>query len=92
MSVPPFACPRCDTRWGGPLTCHCTACHRTFSGITAFDKHRTGSHTKGRSCLDPETAVFERADGTTWGLVKLGRRYECWGFENDGYWGSDEQQ
>lgn len=61
---------RCGAHWGGLSTGHCPACHRTFTGITAFDKHRTGSHTEGRSCLDPETV----------GLVDAGRAYPCWGF------------
>jgi hypothetical protein len=89
---PPFGCPRCDARWGGANTAHCSAegCHRTFSGITAFDQHRAGSHARGRYCLDPETATFTRRDGTEWKLARLGRRYECWGFENDGYWGTDD--
>ena len=38
-----------DTGWTGLRTCHCAAggCHRTFTGIGAFDKHRQD----GR-CLD----------------------------------------
>ena len=38
-------CPRCPNHWGGLKTAHCAACHETFTGLTAFDKHRTGSHT-----------------------------------------------
>lgn len=84
---PPYGCPRCDKRWGGLNTAHCGACHRTFSGITAFDKHRGGSHARDtRHCLDPETTVFQREDGSEWRLVRLGRNYECWGFEPDDRW------
>ena len=74
-SEPRVGCAGCAQRWGGIKTSHCSACHTTFSGITAFDKHRTGSHANDtRRCLTPEEA----------GLVRLSRRYECWGRESDG--------
>lgn len=28
--------------WTGRGACHCSACHQTFTGLTAFDKHRAG--------------------------------------------------
>lgn len=62
-------CPRCAAKWTGQNTCHCAACHITFSGYTAFDVHRSGSHARGeRHCLTMEKA----------GLVDAGRGYECW--------------
>jgi len=68
-------CGRCPNRWGGLKTAHCSACHRTFTGLTAFDKHREGSHPNStRHCVDPETV----------GLVDAGRAYPCWGFSGDG--------
>lgn len=85
----PYECAKCHTRWGGLNTSHCSACHITTTGITAFDAHRTGSHTatgeaiidKGkteprgpRRCLPPESV----------GLVDAGRAYPCWGLPNDG--------
>ncbi|TWS23186.1 hypothetical protein FK268_12770 [Tsukamurella sputi] len=30
----------CGAQWTGLVTCHCPTCHCTFSGITAFDRHR----------------------------------------------------
>lgn len=70
MADPITRCPKCDGGWTGFNTAHCTGCHSTFTGITAFDKHRTGSHAKStRSCLDPDTV----------GLVDAGRAYPCWG-------------
>jgi len=36
----PDGCNGCVNRWGGHGTCHCAKCHRTFTGLTAFDKHR----------------------------------------------------
>ncbi len=61
---------------------HVTAmCHRTFTGITAFDTHRTGSHARRtRGCLPPEVA----------GLVPATRPYPCWGLpETDPRWSKD---
>ena len=47
-------CGRCDNWWTGLTSCHCGACHRTFTGLRAFDMHRAGSHAKGtRHCVDP---------------------------------------
>ncbi len=64
-------CPKCRLGWSGLSTAHCTACHRTFTTIGAFDRHRTGSHAKDtRSCLAPDTV----------GLVDAGRLYPCWGY------------
>lgn len=33
-----------------PSNAHCSACHHTFSGITAFDRHR-----RAGACLSPLT-------------------------------------
>lgn len=67
------ACSRCQGVWGGLKAAHCTAdgCHQTFTTVSAFDKHRTGSHPHDtRTCLPPEQV----------GLVDAGRTYPCWGF------------
>jgi hypothetical protein len=37
---------------------HCPTCHRTFGGVTGFDKHR--SHGE---CLDPATLGLVERDG-----------------------------
>lgn len=34
----------CGATWTGYRIEHCTACHETFTGTTAGDKHRTGQH------------------------------------------------
>jgi hypothetical protein len=31
-----------------PAQAHCSVCHRTFSGVTGFDRHR-----KNGQCLEP---------------------------------------
>ncbi|MFC8182425.1 hypothetical protein ACFULT_26435 [Rhodococcus sp. NPDC057297] len=69
-------CPRCQKRWGGMNTCHCTGCHTTFSGITAFDAHR-----RGGICSPPMIV----------GLRLTDRAYECYGHPADpdkpNHWG-----
>lgn len=65
-------CGKCPSRWGGYNTAHCGACHETFTGITAFDKHRAGSHAQGtRHCVPPQEV----------GLIPSDRTYLCWGLE-----------
>lgn len=36
-------CP-CGAKWTGARIEHCPACHETFTGTSAGDKHRTGDH------------------------------------------------
>lgn len=63
-------CKSCGAGWNGLKTCHCTVCHRTFSTIAAFDKHRRGSYELDtRHCVDPVEA----------GLILTARDYPCWG-------------
>ena len=38
-----ITCARCDNWWTGLQSCHCGACHRTFTGVYAFDMHRAGT-------------------------------------------------
>lgn len=69
------SCGRCSNRWGGLRTAHCSGCHLTFTSLSAFDKHRDGSHANStRHCVPPKTV----------GLVDAGRAYPCWGFSGDG--------
>jgi hypothetical protein len=70
-------CAKCDNEWGGMNTSHCAGCHTTYSGLTAFDKHRVG----GR-CATPAEA----------GLVQSSRAYPCFSFPADpdaGEWWAD---
>lgn len=64
-------CPRCDAQWGGNSTAHCGACHHTFTGVTAFDKHRVRY-----KCVDPASVD----------LVDVGRKYPCFGSPSDTDW------
>lgn len=60
--VPPYGCAGCDSRWGGLGRAHGSCCHRTYSGITAFDAHR-----KGGVCNLPGDVGLVRRDDGIWG-------------------------
>jgi hypothetical protein len=47
-------CGGCDASWTGTSICHCGSCHRSFSGIGLFDKHRSQYGERG-ACVDPAT-------------------------------------
>ena len=67
----PASC-TCGRKWTGLAQAHCTVCHRHFSTVANFDRHRPG--TKG--CQDPASltkrngeAAFKASEGpygTTW--------------------------
>ncbi|TDH48865.1 hypothetical protein E2F47_22125 [Mycobacterium eburneum] len=77
IATQPHECAKCRQRWGGLNTSHCSACHQTFTGLTAFDKHRDGNHAHGtRHCVAPQSV----------GLVDAGRGYPCWGHPSTGEW------
>lgn len=60
-------CQSCSAEWGGTNTAHCSGCHYTFTGVTAFDRHRAGHGPRGR-CRNVTEA----------GLVRSDRNYPCW--------------
>lgn len=72
------SCGGCPATWTGQSRAHCAApgCHRTFSGASTFDQHRsqTGEH---GACTDPATVVNSRT----------GERLL---FERDGIWSGPE--
>lgn len=82
-------CPRCGAWWTGSNTCHCTACHCSFTSQSASDKHRAGSHERDtRHCLDPATVHNRKGERV---LVDAGRDYPCWGFPaGDKWWGDED--
>lgn len=51
----------CGAVWGGHSTCHCPTCHRTFSSISGFDRHRVQG-----TCLDPSLLDYERDARGIW--------------------------
>ncbi len=55
------SCSKCDNTWGGMAQAHCGVCHDTFSGVTAFDRHRSNG-----KCKSPDTVGLElRTSGAT---------------------------
>ncbi len=52
--------PNCPKKLTGRQS-HCGACHRTFTGLHGFDKHRLGG-----KCLDPTTRGMTEKSGL-WG-------------------------
>ena len=60
----PHSDSRCGARWSGATTSHCRACHKTFTGVEAFDAHKPVT-----GCLDPIEAGMVLAEG---------RAYEAW--------------
>ncbi|WP_458523948.1 FDXHR family putative zinc-binding protein [Mycobacteroides abscessus] len=66
-AVPVIVCNGCDSTWTGLTTCHCSGCHQTFGGISAFDQHRRAS-----KCLSPESAGLSKSTKGHWSLPYLG--------------------
>lgn len=75
MTTVIHTCPRCPSTWAGLRTSHCAACHETFTGLAAFDKHRAGLHTKKRYCRDLVSAVDKDGQAI---FVLTDRTYRCW--------------
>jgi len=67
----------CGAWWTGNRTAHCGGpkCHRTFSSMTAFDRHQRTRPEGGVECLDPATAGLvpvEKPYGTLWACPSNG--------------------
>jgi hypothetical protein len=58
-----FGCNSCLDRWSGLNTCHCGACHETFTTVRVLDMHR-----RDGKCRSPEDI----------GLARAQRDYRCW--------------
>jgi hypothetical protein len=60
-------CGTCGKEWTGLAVAHCPTCCETFTGVTAFDAHRSGSHANDtRHCLDPATVGLVAVTKRTW--------------------------
>ena len=72
-------CVDCAREWTGHSTCHCAACHRTFTSLSGFDAHQTieGS---GVRCTDP--AGMCRKNGNP--VFQWNVRREMWSMWSDG--------
>lgn len=73
----------CGQWWLGVNRSHCSACHLTFTGESAADKHRVGSFglDGDRRCLHPTEVGLEAREKpggwTLWG-EPLGDPSEAW--------------
>lgn len=75
---------KCGARWTGLKAEHCAACHETFSGTTAGDKHRTGDHAVStgptrRRCLTADEMLAK-------GMTYLTNAHGTW------IWGTGQAQ
>lgn len=52
-------CGGCAARWTPAGAAHCAACHRTFGGVTGFDRHRTADG----ACRSPASLGLDERDG-----------------------------
>jgi len=79
-----ITCGRYRAHWTGLGTTHCSGCHRTFTGVTAFDIHR-----RGGQCHDPATVLDRNGEPR---LVPVTRRYWIgWGQPGqDTRWDDDQ--
>jgi hypothetical protein len=59
MSNIATTCTTCGARYGGRAG-HCSACHRTFSSDSGFDRHLISRVTAG--CHDPATVMTKGDD------------------------------
>jgi hypothetical protein len=67
----------CGAWWTGNRTAHCggSKCHRTFSSMTAFDRHQRSRTEGGVECLDPASVglvAAEKPYGTLWACPSNG--------------------
>lgn len=61
-------CRGCKATWTGTAVCHCTGCHQTFAGVTAFDNHRDHSASMGEhgGCRRPAEMLTKDGERTLW--------------------------
>ncbi|WP_442939219.1 FDXHR family putative zinc-binding protein [Nonomuraea sp. SYSU D8015] len=72
-----ITCGGCPAEWGGETRAHCSGCHRTFTGITAFDVHH-----KGGECWPPRQvgleALHTSGNQILWGKPREGELPAAW--------------
>jgi len=70
-----LTCSGCTSEWTGLGRAHCAAkgCHRTFSGVSAFDRHRDPNAGEHGACLDPVSVGLVEREGGLWGAPAMTR-------------------
>jgi len=90
-------CRGCSVHWTGLAVAHCGACHRTFSSVSTFDRHRAAKYAEGeeytRTSASGEVTTHHRKvevrpygecyDPIDDGMVQNERGH--WAMPNDGY-------
>lgn len=66
----PVGC-SCGARWPGLSACHCPTCHRTFTTVGNFDRHRVGPM-GNRHCADPESVGLVLNKRGLWSMPPKG--------------------
>lgn len=61
-------CEECEASWTSHQACHCSNCHRTFGGRTAFDMHQNDS--EPTICYQPETVGLVLKANRMWGQTE----------------------
>jgi len=61
-----FTCGGCPARWTLHRRAHCSGCHLTFTGISAFDQHRVHG-----ACAAPAAVGLVERDGGLWGAPPM---------------------
>ena len=85
----------CGAEWTGLRVEHCAACHETFTGTSAGDKHRTGEHHLSvgpyrRRCLTPVEMAAKGMTRNSRGHWSTGGGFWGAGTTHDGSAGSSE--
>jgi hypothetical protein len=70
-----MTCSGCTSQWTGAGRAHCAAegCHRTFTGVTAFEQHR-GAISEGAPrgfCHDPVSLGMVERKPNLWGAPAM---------------------
>lgn len=64
-------CRKCAAEWSGLAVAHCSVCCQSFSAVSSFDKHRSGSKDKTFTqgeCSDPSLRGLVRNRHGYWGM------------------------
>lgn len=81
-------CGGCLARWSGHTKAHCGSCHRTFSTVGNFDRHRSKDGERG-SCLHPASVGLVERGGLdpVWSMPPQDPtkgRVDWWAAKRDG--------
>lgn len=78
-----ITCSGCTAEWTGVSRAHCSGCHHTFTGITAFDRHRDagGDDEPHGFCHAPDVCGLVEREQGIWGAPAMTRKQieDAWG-------------